>query len=232
MSVTKLDQFLWRQRIYLTIRRITYPTIAVCFFLLLLLQSWMTYESWNKRQDAQIARDEAQANRDTITRSQTLSPTQRSLFMTILLRQIPEKEDVFRIVSTIELLKKKMGTSFDVSSLPKIDPKITKHTIQISFTGDAATLQRFLSTYAFGTDRFITIDDIKVVYDVKNTIQTAATVTFYTAPVSRDTSHLQTFTPEHQKLLDEIRSQWDTELFQTGTTIPATTEGYDTNAPF
>jgi hypothetical protein len=99
---------------------------------------------------------------------------------------IPEAEDYFSIIQSLELLSQKTGfivTSYTVSINSKLSDKFK---LSITGIGDTSSFLNFLANYNFGGGRLITSDKIELNPEIGTGIK--INLTFYNKKVATDLS--------------------------------------------
>ena len=168
----------------LVIENIVY-IIALFLYLLILAYLGLIYsrQYWQTTQKIRILKREVAflKNKKSIIDNYRLSKKHElDQFDALLMRLIPNKENFFSVIQSLEKLSRETGFQIIGYKVNFSQPQKESFSITVSGQGDKDKFMTFLKEYNFSGERLITID--KISFSETGSSQYEANLTFYSAP--------------------------------------------------
>ena len=136
----------------------------------------------NLIEEARVQQTKLQGEISYFNLARKLTENDVDVYNTLLLRLIPEVEDYFSIIASLERLS--LYTGLDVSrySIDLPDSGSDKFTLSIVGTVPQSILPLFLKNYQYGTGRLVTIENMTITNSSENNVQVV--LNFYSREVT------------------------------------------------
>lgn len=180
--------------------------LGVLFFIAFAVLFFFSMNTYNQ---VELAKDELNTKKSEasyITLAEELAADKVQGYNTILQRLIPETEDYFSIIASLERMSLRTGLKVSRYNLSLPTAGQEKFSLAIVGTVSIEELPRFLNTYKFGTQRLVTIDTIQVTNQPENNVR--FTMNFYSKPVTgQNFSKVASLSQDDLTVMDEIIAQ-------------------------
>lgn len=121
----------------------------------------------------------------------------------ILIRLVPESEDYFSIIASLERLSIRTGLQISRYSITLPESGSDKYTMSIVGTIDQSQFPTFLQRYKYGSGRLVTIENMSVNSQKENNVR--LTLNFYSRKVTTSSiNRVGTLTSEDLDLMNDI----------------------------
>jgi hypothetical protein len=152
------------------------------FLILFAIMVFQTLNSYNLTQEASAQRDKLQGEVSYFYLAQQLASSNVDGYNEVLRRLIPESEDYFSIIASLERLSLRTGLKISRYTIDLPENNSDKFTLSIVGTVTPEEFDRFLRTYKFGTGRLVTIENLQITNQTDNNIR--LTMNFYSKQVT------------------------------------------------
>lgn len=202
------------QKFKIILRHIA-PSLVLFFTIFLLLGGviYMTSKvNTTKSHITSLQSDISELNRkaNNVLVGVPINSTEVDQFTQMLAVLIPEDEDFFSVLTTLENLSFQTGytiVKYSITPGNGIDQKLV---LQVQGIGDATGFLNFVKNYSFSGGRFITSDDIS--FNAKDTNSSTINLTFYTQKTSSVSEVNKKLSQKDVQLLRDIKNKTFIEL--------------------
>lgn len=180
--------------------------VAVIFFVAFAVLFFFSMNTYNEVQLAKDDLDTKKTEASYITLAEELAQSKVNGYNDLLRLLIPESEDYFSIIASLERMSIRTGLKITRYNLNLPTAGQEKFTLTIVGTVQIDELPRFLNTYKFGTRRLVTIENIQVTNQPENNVR--FTMNFYSKPVTGSNfSQVASLSQEDLDIMEQIIAQ-------------------------
>ena len=210
MKVSNID---WKNNIvrYNAINAIILSAAGI-FLVLFGVLTFLGVSASQSIEDARQERSKLEGEISYFNLTKKLASDKVENFNNILLQLIPEQEDYFLLIASIERFSQRTGLKVDTYSVDVPEEGSDKFTMTIAGSFAPSQLNRFLDNYQYGTGRLVTIENMTLnesnTKDRGQIDDVRMTINFYSRKVS--TSNLIRVGSLSQKdidIMDEIAAK-------------------------
>ena len=156
-------------------------------------------------EDTRVERDKLEGELSYLNISQE-AVGDVDMFNDILIRLIPESEDYFSIIASLERLSIRTGLQISRYSIELPETGSDKYSMAIVGTIPPAQFQNFLQKYKYGSGRLVTIENMSINNQTENNVRLV--LNFYSRKVTTSTLvRVGTLTSEDLELMNDIISR-------------------------
>lgn len=124
-------------------------------------------------------------------------------YNSILIRLVPESEDYFSIIASLERLSIRTGLQISRYSITLPESGSDKYTMSIVGTIDQSQFPTFLQRYKYGSGRLVTVENMSINTQKENNVR--LTLNFYSRKVTTSSiNRVGTLTSEDLELMNDI----------------------------
>jgi Tfp pilus assembly protein PilO len=204
----KLSNIDWKNNIvrYNLINSIILSAAGICL-VAFAVYTYLAVSASQGIEDARQERSKLEGEISYFNLTKKLASDKVEGYNTLLLQLIPEQEDYFLLIASIERFSQRTGLKVDTYSVDVPKEGSDKFTMTITGSFAPNQLQRFLDNYQFGTGRLVTIENMSLTQNPNATIQpldVRMTINLYSRKVS--TSNLIRVGSLSQKDIDLMES--------------------------
>lgn len=180
--------------------------VALIFFVAFAVLFFFSMNTYNEVQLTKDDLDNKKSEASYITLAEELAATKVNGYNALLQRLIPETEDYFSIIASLERMSIRTGLKITRYNLNLPTAGQEKFTLTIVGTVPIEDLPRFLNTYKFGTQRMVTIEAIQITNQPENNVR--FTMNYYSKPVTgTNFSQVASLSQEDLTIMEEVIAQ-------------------------
>ena len=188
-----------------------YATTAMIIFVIIFILGgifFMITKVSQTQSDTAVVAADVESLRQRVVKSQSsisLSESQVDRYNKILDQLIPNKEDYFSILYSLEKLSEDTGFNISKYSLNLAQSKAETLTIGIEGSGNTDSFFKFLNDYQFKGGRFITSDRVDIASSDTNVAR--LTLHFYTYKFNTVVNAKNSLTSKDLQLIESIANK-------------------------
>lgn len=180
--------------------------LAIIFFTSAGILSFLAYNTYIEKTDRQLTLNSKQGEASYLQTAEEIASEEVDAYNQLLARLVPETEDYFSVIASLERLSLRTGLEISRYALDLPEDGAERFTLSVVGTVPLEDLPRFLDTYKYGTGRLVTIDNIQVTNSAENNVR--FNMSFYSKQVDEKTlSRVATLSDEDISLIQEIVTQ-------------------------
>lgn len=148
-----------------------------------------------------------QAKVDLVNENRKIDPEELDRLTTVLSRLIPDTEDSFLVISTLERLSQQTGFSLEKYTVNIPSSTDEKLSLAIDGSGDSQAFLQFLSAYQYGGGRLVTNEELE--FSPTNLNNVRLTLNFYHKRTSNNLEGDKKITQKDFELIKSIEQKMD-----------------------
>lgn len=179
------------------------------FLILFAVFTFFAVTTTQNIEDARKDRDRIEGEISYFNLAQKLANDQVDVYNDALLQLIPEQEDYFLLIASIERFSQRTGIKIKTYSIALAGKGSEKYTLTISGTFSPNQLKQFLNTYQYGTGRLVTIESMSLAHSTSPSGQPQddiqLTMNFYSRKVTTSSiNRVGSLSQEDITLMDTV----------------------------